>query len=119
LNTRANQLARQLRRQGIGPDCLVGIALARSPEMMVALLAVLKAGAAYLPLDPDYPAERLVHMLRDSGTRLILTESDQLKLLSSVLDQIAVETFCIDKPSLFGEEDTGNLNIEVHPDSLA
>ncbi|MDR6305692.1 amino acid adenylation domain-containing protein/non-ribosomal peptide synthase protein (TIGR01720 family) [Nitrobacter vulgaris] len=119
LNTRANQLAKQLRGQGIGPDCLVGIALARSPEMMVALLAVLKAGAAYLPLDPDYPAERLVHMLRDSGTQLILTESDQLKSLSSVLDQIAVETFCIDRPSLFAGEDAGNLNIEIHPDSLA
>ena len=44
--------------------------------MMVALLAVLKAGGAYLPLDPDYPAERLAHMLRDSGARLVLTQSD-------------------------------------------
>ncbi|EAQ35218.1 probable non-ribosomal peptide synthetase [Nitrobacter sp. Nb-311A] len=119
LNSRANQLARWLHAQDIGPDCLVGIALARSPETMVALLAVLKAGAAYLPLDPDYPAERLVHMLRDSGARLVLTESEQLKSLSPVLDEIAVETLCIDRPSLFAGEDTGNLNIEIHPDSLA
>ncbi|MGJ5235415.1 amino acid adenylation domain-containing protein, partial [Bradyrhizobium oligotrophicum] len=67
LNARANRLASRLRAHGIGADVVVGLALERSVTMMVALLAVLKAGGAYLPLDPDYPAERLAHMLSDSG----------------------------------------------------
>ena len=53
---------------------LVALAVERSAGMVVALLAVLKAGGAYLPLDPDYPAQRLAHMLRDSGARLVLTQ---------------------------------------------
>ena len=69
LNARANRLARRLRDRGVGTDVVVGLALDRGVEMMVALLAVLKAGGAYLPLDPDYPPERLSHMLRDSGAR--------------------------------------------------
>ena len=74
LNSRANRLARRLRAHGVGPDVLVALAVERSAEMVVALLAVLKAGGAYLPLDPDYPAQRLAHMLRDSRARLVLTQ---------------------------------------------
>ena len=76
LNERANRLARRLRDRGVGTDVVVGLALERGVEMMVALLAVLKAGGAYLPLDPDYPPERLAHMLRDSGAALVLTQTD-------------------------------------------
>ena len=119
LNARANQLARRLRRRGVGPDRLIGIALARSPEMMVALLAVLKAGGAYLPLDPDYPAERLAHMLRDSAATLVLTQSELLEPLAPVLRETGVEAWCVDEPSQPVGEDTGNLNVEIHPDSLA
>jgi amino acid adenylation domain-containing protein/non-ribosomal peptide synthase protein (TIGR01720 family) len=119
LNARANQLARRLRQWDVGPDRLVGIALARSPEMMVALLAVLKAGGAYLPLDPDYPAERLAHMLRDSAATLLLTQSALLEPLAPVLHETGVEAWCIDEASLPAGEDTGNLNVEIHPDSLA
>ena len=64
LNAQANRLAHLLIAQGIGPENLVALALPRSAEMVVGLLAILKAGAAYLPLDPDYPAERLGYMLR-------------------------------------------------------
>ncbi|WP_150114213.1 AMP-binding protein, partial [Polynucleobacter yangtzensis] len=67
LDARANQLARYLISQGIGPEQIVALLLDRSPQMIVALLAILKAGAAYLPLDPDYPAQRLSFMLSDSG----------------------------------------------------
>ncbi|HQY72070.1 MAG TPA: condensation domain-containing protein, partial [Pseudomonadales bacterium] len=70
LNGRANQLARVLRRKGVGPDALVGVFAERSFEMVVALLAVLKAGGAYLPLDPSYPVERLGHMLEDARAPL-------------------------------------------------
>lgn len=75
LNRRANQLAHALRRGGVGPEVVVGIALDRGPDMIAAWLAVLKAGGAYLPLDPAYPAERIAYMLGDSGAGLVLTNS--------------------------------------------
>ncbi|HEV7369245.1 amino acid adenylation domain-containing protein [Arenibaculum sp.] len=74
LNARANRLARHLRTLGVGPDRLVAIRAERSPEMVVALLAVLKAGGAYLPLDPSYPAERLAFMLADAAPVAVVTD---------------------------------------------
>ncbi|WP_266156572.1 non-ribosomal peptide synthetase [Dyella silvatica] len=73
LNERANQLAHHLIRQGIGPEQIVAVALPRSLEMVIALLAVLKAGAAYLPLDPDYPIDRLSFMVEDAKPVCMLT----------------------------------------------
>jgi len=81
LNLRANRLAHQLLAEGVGPDSLVGIAMERSLEMVVGLLAILKAGAAYVPFDPDYPAERLAYMVEDSGVALVLTQSALLERL--------------------------------------
>lgn len=74
LDERANQLAHYLRRLGIGPDVPVGLLLERSTEMITAILAVLKAGGAYLPLDPDYPRERLALMIRNARAPVILTQ---------------------------------------------
>ncbi len=74
LNYRANELAHFLRARGIGPDSVVGICLERSPNIAIAVLGVLKAGAAYLPLDPAYPHERLQFMLEDSRAALLLTQ---------------------------------------------
>ena len=76
LNREANRLARYLRGLGVGPDDLVGICIQHSPEMVVAMQGVLKAGAAYVPLDPAYPKERLSFMLRDSRPSLILTTEE-------------------------------------------
>ncbi|MFJ3310951.1 non-ribosomal peptide synthase/polyketide synthase, partial [Streptomyces sp. NPDC086549] len=73
LNTRANRLAHALISRGVGPEDLVALALPRSADLVVAVLAVLKAGAAYLPLDPDYPAARLAFMLSDARPRLLIT----------------------------------------------
>ena len=73
LDARANRLAHHLIGRGAGPETIVGLCLERSPEMVVALLAILKAGAAYLPLDPDYPAERLAFMLDDARPLCVLT----------------------------------------------
>ncbi len=78
LNQRANQLASYLQSQGIGPDHLVGICLERSVEITVAFLGILKAGAAYVPLDPSYPKERLEFMVQDSQIQALLT-SQQLR----------------------------------------
>ncbi|MER6167721.1 amino acid adenylation domain-containing protein [Streptomyces violaceorubidus] len=75
LNGRANRLARLLIDRGAGPGDLVGVALDRSEDLVVAALAVLKAGAAYLPLDPGYPAERIAYTLRDAGAALVVTHS--------------------------------------------
>ncbi|MFL5336731.1 MAG: condensation domain-containing protein, partial [Geminicoccaceae bacterium] len=73
LNTLANRLAHHLIGLGVGPESLVGVCLERSTELVVALLAVLKAGGAYLPLDPDYPEARLAHMLDDARPVVVLT----------------------------------------------
>ncbi|MFD3838109.1 amino acid adenylation domain-containing protein [Streptomyces sp. NPDC058642] len=78
LHARANRLARLLISRGVGPEHLVGVCLDRGPDLVVALLAVLKAGGAYLPLDAGYPAERLAYMVEDSRPTLVLahTEAD-------------------------------------------
>ncbi len=73
LNHRANQLARHLRKQGVGPESVVGICLERSADLVVCLFAVLKAGGACLPLDPAYPPERLQYMLTDTHAGFVLT----------------------------------------------
>ncbi len=73
LNARANQLAHHLRAMGLRPGSLIGISLDRSPELVAAVLGVLKAGAAYVPLDPGSPAERLAWMAEDAGISLLLT----------------------------------------------
>ncbi|HEY0783993.1 MAG TPA: amino acid adenylation domain-containing protein, partial [Thermoanaerobaculia bacterium] len=73
LDRRADRLARRLRELGVGPEVPVGVFAERSPELAAALLAVLKAGGAYLPLDPAYPTDRLVYMLADSRAPVLLT----------------------------------------------
>ncbi|MCM2389956.1 non-ribosomal peptide synthetase, partial [Streptomyces albipurpureus] len=75
LNARANQLARYLIGQGAGPEGLVGLALPRSAELIVTLLAVLKSGAGYVPIDPDYPADRTASMLDDAQPVLLITDT--------------------------------------------
>jgi amino acid adenylation domain-containing protein len=83
LNSRANRLAHHLRELGVGPDVLVAICVERSTEMIVALLAVLKAGGAYLPLDPQYPRERLAFMLEDAQAGVLLTQ-EHLRIAHSL-----------------------------------
>jgi pristinamycin I synthase 3 and 4 len=83
LDARANRLAHHLVRRGAGPEAYVGICLERSARMVVAMLAVLKAGAAYLPLDSSYPADRLAYMLRESGASLLVTQTSLRGLLAA------------------------------------
>ncbi len=77
LNRRANQLAHYLQGHGVGPDVLVGVCLGRSLDLVIGVLGVLKAGGAYLPLDPTYPAERLQYMLEDAKVAVLLTSQEQ------------------------------------------
>ena len=96
LNRQANQLACVLRQQGVGPDYIVGIMVRRSPAMLVAILAVIKAGGAYLPLDPDFPAQRIGFMLQDSGAGLLITEVQHV-----ANHDYQVKSIYVDKAGLF------------------
>ncbi|GAA4083597.1 hypothetical protein GCM10022248_61390 [Nonomuraea soli] len=98
LNARANRLARLLIAAGVGPDALVAVAVPRSERLIVAVLAVLKAGGAYLPLDPAYPAERLAHMAADARPLLLLRTAGvtglDLDVPEIVLDHPGTEQRC-------------------------
>jgi len=83
LNHRANQLAHHLQGLGVGPETCVGICVERSLDILVGLLGILKAGAAYLPLDPAYPQERLTFMLEDGQVPVLLTQQPQVEKLPS------------------------------------
>ncbi|UVL27796.1 non-ribosomal peptide synthetase [Pseudomonas donghuensis] len=117
LEARSNRLAWQLREAGIGAQSLVGLALERSLEMVVAQLAVLKAGAAYVPLAPDYPRERLQYMIDDSGMQLLLSHA----ALSARLGPLsAPRTLLLDEQALgVPASDPGAPALVLHPHSLA
>jgi amino acid adenylation domain-containing protein len=93
LNREANQLARHLRRKGAGPDRLVALCLQRSIDMLVGVLGVLKAGAAYVPLDPTNPGERLRHVLANAAPSVLLTHGE----VGDVLPTIGAEIVHLDK----------------------
>ncbi|MEV4013020.1 amino acid adenylation domain-containing protein [Nonomuraea angiospora] len=91
LDARANRLAHRLRRLGLGREDLAGICLRRGPEVVVALLAALKAGCAYLPIDPDHPAERIEYMLADAGARVVITERELADRLPPALETVVLD----------------------------
>jgi amino acid adenylation domain-containing protein len=118
LNQKANQLAHYLKRKGAGPEVVVAVALERSPEMVQAVLGVLKSGGAYLPLDPTYPTERLRYMLDDSGATMIIAQTDLLERLSDSAGK--VEWICPEPESfLIEQESVEKPNVRVHPTNLA
>jgi len=98
LNARSNQLAHYLIGQGLGPEDIVGLALPRGELMMVALLAVLKAGAAYLPVDPGYPAARITYMLTDAAPTCLITTASVATTLPAERDA-KVSRLIIDDPA--------------------
>ncbi len=122
LNRRANQLAHHLQQLGVGPEMLVGICVERSPEMIVGLLGILKAGAAYVPLDPAYPKDRLAFMLADSQVEILLTQAhlvDRLVELESQ-DDPNRELICLDSGwESIAEEWDDNPTSGVTADNLA
>ncbi|MER5212538.1 amino acid adenylation domain-containing protein [Streptomyces sp. NPDC002838] len=121
LDDEADRLARELVRRGVGPGAVVGVVLPRSAALATVLLAVLRAGGTYLPLDPDYPAERVEFMLRDVRPVLLLTTSAAAASLPSVgcpsvvLDEL--DTMAV--PARQADESTPDPAVALHPDHLA
>ena len=115
LNRRANQLAHHLRGLGVGPEMLVGVLLERSIELVVALLGILKAGAAYLPLDAEYPGERLSFMLADAQVPVLLTQES----LSERVPASSAQVLCIDRDWPAVSEGAENPRTSVSAENLA
>ncbi len=119
LNARANRLARALLARGLAREGVVGVVTERNLDWMTAVLAIFKAGGAYLPIEPHFPAGRIARMLSRGGCRLVLTERRSTALLDQALESLpGVETLLID--AAYGEgHSQGDLGIDVAPDQLA
>jgi amino acid adenylation domain-containing protein/non-ribosomal peptide synthase protein (TIGR01720 family) len=116
LNCRANQLAHYLQAQGVGPDVLVGICTERSLEMIVGILGTLKACGAYMPLDPTYPPERQVFMVKDAQVPVLLTQ----KKLAAGFPDLGVKIVCLDSDwEIISQENEENLAGRVTVENLA
>jgi len=116
LNQRANQLAHYLKRQGVGLESRVGVCLGRSLDALVAVLGVFKAGAAYIPLDPEYPAERLLYMVADSQVKLLLAGKDNIEKLAGG----ATTSICLDEAwSEIEQENDSNPDLLIDVRNLA
>jgi surfactin family lipopeptide synthetase A len=113
----ANKLAHYLRSAGVGPEVPVALCLERSVEMMVGILGSLKAGGAYIPLDPSYPRERLEFMLSDCGASVLLTQS-HLPPIASALRHIRVIRLDADWPTI-DLESAHSPNVEIDPENFA
>lgn len=116
LNQRANQLAQHLHAQGLQPDSLVGVCMLRSVDLVVALLAILKAGAAYVPLDPGYPAERLAYIIADTKLSIVLTQREVIAALPA--QQTKLNLICVDQ-DLGDQSAPKNLELPINPEQLA
>ncbi|MDP4190694.1 MAG: amino acid adenylation domain-containing protein [Bacteroidota bacterium] len=116
LNKRANKLAWYLRRKGVGPEKITAIIFERSPEMIIAILAVLKSGGAYLPIDPSYPKDRIEYILSDSKAENLLTKTDLIGGLSVEGLNLIFTDKLSDELSSLPEED---LPINVNSQNLA
>ncbi len=115
LNNKANQLAHYLQKLGVKPENLVGISVERSLEMVVGLLGIIKAGAAYVPLDSRYPSERLAYMISDSQLSVLLTQES---LLTSLPEHQA-QVVCLDRDwGAIAEFSTANFSSGVTPENL-
>jgi amino acid adenylation domain-containing protein/FkbM family methyltransferase len=116
LNARANQLARHLQSLGVKPETLCGICVDRSIEMVVSVLAVFKAGAAYVPLDPAYPKDRLAYMLSDAKPEILVTQ----KNITIELPENQAKAVLIDaESSTISRQSTANLDVAIDMENLA
>src|SRR6266511_1362955 len=119
LNARANRVARALLARGLTREGVGGVVAERNLDWMTAVLAIFKAGGAYLPIEPHFPAERIARTLSRAGCRLVLTERGSTAMLDQALESLSgVETLFIDAASAEGHPD-GDLGVDVAPDQLA
>ncbi|HEU4452959.1 MAG TPA: amino acid adenylation domain-containing protein, partial [Longimicrobium sp.] len=121
LDSASNRLARRLRARGIGVEDRVALLLERGGDVAVSILGVLKAGAAFVPLDPGYPAERLAYLLEDSGARLLLAHANlRDRVAADGIEVIDIETISADGDA-DGDGDAGDapLSISIDPAQLA
>ncbi len=114
LDSRADQLARHLRRLGVGPEVRVGLCVERRAGMVAALLGILKAGGAYVPLDPAYPRQRLAYMLEDSGAEVLVAERRTLEAVPAGDRRVVL----LDSP-LDSNTTAGPLEVQTDPENLA
>lgn len=114
LNARANRLARTLRAHGVNNDQTVGIMVERSIEMIVGILAILKAGGAFVPIDPEYPADRVAFMVKDSACKVLLLHRHLLKRALTNTSNVLF----IDDDNSYAEDDS-NLNLPMDSRQLA
>jgi non-ribosomal peptide synthetase component F/methionyl-tRNA formyltransferase len=115
LNLRANQLANLLIARGVKQGDLVGVLMDRSVEMVVSLYAVLKAGAAYVPMDPAYPSHRLAIMVEDAAPAVILTQASRVAQVESMKAQLVV----VDRPNVLDGQSTKAPSVAIEPDDVA
>lgn len=119
LNARANRVARALAARGLTREGVVGVVTERNLDWLTAVLAIFKAGGAYLPSEPHFPAERIARTLSRAGCRLVLTERGSTAMLDEALESLSgVETLFIDTACQEGHPDD-DLGIPVAPDQLA
>src|SRR5881396_1523235 len=119
LNARANQVARALLARGLTRESVVGVVTERNLDWMTAVLAIFKAGGAYLPIEPHFPADRIARMLSRAGCRLVLTERGSTATLDRALESLSgVQTLYVDAVHEETHAD-GDLGVRVAPDQLA
>jgi amino acid adenylation domain-containing protein len=116
LNRRANQLAHHLRRMGVGPESRVGVCMERSLELIVGILGVLKAGAAYVPLDPIYPKDRIAFILEDAQVAVLLTQE---RLLGGLPAHEARDIYLDTQWESVALESEVNIASDVRPENAA
>ena len=117
LDVRSDQLANYLKAKGIKEKSLVPVCLDRSSDLLIAIIGILKAGCAYVPLDPEYPEDRVRFMLKETGSSIIISSNECVKKMSSLNDFNIIEIDSDrDKISL---QPSGNLQSEIKPDDTA
>lgn len=114
LNEKANMVAWLLKQRGIKENNIIGVMVERSPEMIIGILGILKAGAAYLPIDPDYPPERIKYLLLNSNVEIVVSSNDLEQDLNAWQGEAIAIDNILQKESL----PTENLNINYNPDRL-